>query len=43
MVCLRGDCILNENIAEAIGKMKAVDPAGELVATARSVGIGFGD
>jgi len=43
MVCLRGDRILNVNIAEAIGRMKAVDPAGELVATAKSVGIGFGD
>jgi 6-phosphofructokinase 1 len=43
MVCLRGDRILNVDIAEAIGRMKAVDPAGELVATARSVGIGFGD
>ena len=31
------------DIAEAIGKMKAVDPKGELVNTARSVGIHFGD
>ncbi|MGH9670344.1 MAG: 6-phosphofructokinase [Terriglobales bacterium] len=43
MVCLRGDRILSVDIAEAIGRMKAVDPAGELVATAKSVGIGFGD
>ncbi|HEV2021673.1 MAG TPA: ATP-dependent 6-phosphofructokinase [Terriglobales bacterium] len=43
MVCLRGDRILDVDIAEAIGRMKAVDPAGELVATAKSVGIGFGD
>jgi ATP-dependent phosphofructokinase / diphosphate-dependent phosphofructokinase len=43
MVCLRGNHILSVDIAEAIGKMKAVDPAGELVATAKSVGIGFGD
>jgi 6-phosphofructokinase 1 len=43
MVALRGDRILNVDISEAIGRMKAVDPAGELVATAKSVGIGFGD
>ena len=43
MVCLRGDRILSVDITEAIGRMKAVDPAGELVATAKSVGIGFGD
>ena len=43
MVALRGDRILSVDIAEAIGRMKAVDPAGELVATAKSVGIGFGD
>ena len=43
MVCLRGNRILNVDISEAIGRMKAVDPAGELVVTARSIGIGFGD
>ena len=43
MVAVRGDRIVSVDIAEAIGRMKAVDPAGELVATARSIGIGFGD
>jgi phosphofructokinase-like protein len=43
MVAVRGDRIVSVDIAEAIGRMKAVDPAGELVATAKSVGIGFGD
>ena len=43
MVCLRGDRILDVDISEAIGRLKAVDPKGELVTTAKSVGIGFGD
>ncbi len=43
MVGLRGDKIVFVNIVDAIGKMKAVDPNGELVNTARSVGIHFGD
>jgi phosphofructokinase-like protein len=43
MVALRGGRIEYVDIAEAIGKMKAVDPDGELVNTARSVGIHFGE
>jgi hypothetical protein len=43
MVGLRGDKIVSVNIADAIGKMKAVDPTGEMVNTARAVGIHFGD
>jgi len=43
MVALRGGKIEFVDIAEAIGKMKTVDPAGEMVNTARSVGIHFGD
>ena len=43
MVCLRGARIQSADIAEAIGAMKAVDPAGDLVRTARAVGISFGD
>jgi ATP-dependent phosphofructokinase / diphosphate-dependent phosphofructokinase len=43
MVALRGGKIEFVDIAEAIGKMKAVDPKGELVNTARSVGIHFGE
>jgi 6-phosphofructokinase 1 len=30
-------------IARAVGTLKTVDPAGETVAAARSVGISFGD
>jgi 6-phosphofructokinase 1 len=43
MVALRGGRIEYVDIAEAIGKMKSVDPKGELVNTARSVGIHFGE
>jgi 6-phosphofructokinase 1 len=43
MVCLRNECIRAVDIHEAIGKMKMVDPAGELVRTARAIGISFGD
>jgi 6-phosphofructokinase 1 len=43
MVALRGGKIEFVDIAEAIGKMKAVDPQGELVNTARAVGIRFGE
>ena len=43
MVALRGNRIEYVDIAEAIGKMKAVDPNGDLVNTARSVGIHFGE
>jgi len=43
MVCLRHECIQSVAIAEAIGKMKSVDPNGELVNTARAIGICFGD
>jgi phosphofructokinase-like protein len=43
MVALRGEDIVCVGIEEAIGRMKAVDPNGELVTIARSVGIHFGD
>jgi phosphofructokinase-like protein len=43
MVALRGGKIVYVDIAEAIGKMKRVSPKGELVNTARSVGIHFGN
>lgn len=43
MVALRGDKIEFVDIAEAIGKLKSVDPNGELVNTARSIGIHFGE
>jgi ATP-dependent phosphofructokinase / diphosphate-dependent phosphofructokinase len=43
MVCLRADRIHAVDIAEAIGQLKQVDPEGELVHAARSIGICFGD
>ena len=43
MVCLRGGTIHSVPIAEAVGAMKCVDPNGEMVRTARSIGICFGD
>jgi len=43
MVCLRGDRIADVPLAEAVTVQKLVDPAGPLVATARALGVGFGD
>jgi phosphofructokinase-like protein len=43
MVCLRGERVEAVEIAEAVGRTKLVDPNGELVNTARAVGICFGD
>jgi len=43
MVCLRNASIQTVKIADAIGKLKMVDPQGEMVRTARAVGICFGD
>ncbi len=43
MVCLRNERIQAVDIREAIGKNKTVDPDGELVRTARAIGISFGD
>jgi ATP-dependent phosphofructokinase / diphosphate-dependent phosphofructokinase len=43
MVCLRDARIQDVSIAEAVGKMKAVDPKGEMVTMAKSIGISFGD
>ncbi len=43
MVALRGSKIVHVDISEAIGQMKRVDPEGELVKTARAIGIHFGD
>ncbi len=43
MVCLRNECIGSVDIAEAIGKLKMVNPDGELVRAARAIGISFGD
>jgi ATP-dependent phosphofructokinase / diphosphate-dependent phosphofructokinase len=43
MVCLRGERIEAVNIAQAIGKLKTVDPNGQLVQMAKAIGISFGD
>lgn len=43
MVCLKGTKILYESLENVIGKNRNVDPNGELVETARSIGISFGD
>ncbi len=43
MVCLRGNDISYESLENVIGKDKNVDPEGELVKVARSIGISFGD
>ncbi len=43
MVCLRNTRIEAVDIAQAIGQIKTVDPHGQLVQTARAIGISFGD
>ena len=43
MVSLRQDQIVSVPIKDAISRPKYVDPGGEMVKTARSVGISFGD
>ncbi len=43
MVCLRSGRIEAVDIADAIGHLKIVDPHDQLVETARSIGICFGD
>jgi ATP-dependent phosphofructokinase / diphosphate-dependent phosphofructokinase len=43
MVCLRGESVQTVDIADAVGQLKRVDPSGELVCTARAMGICFGD
>jgi 6-phosphofructokinase len=43
MVCLHKTQIEAVNIADAIGKLKTVDPHGQIVNTARAIGICFGD
>jgi ATP-dependent phosphofructokinase / diphosphate-dependent phosphofructokinase len=43
MVCLRGETIEAVEISDAVGHLKRVDPDGELVHTARAMGISFGN
>jgi phosphofructokinase-like protein len=43
MVALRGDEIVSVPLADAIGHLKRVEPAGQLVRAARAIGVVFGD
>ena len=43
MVSLHGESVVSVDIAHAIGHLKSVNPNGEVVRTARAIGIGFGD
>lgn len=43
MVALHGDSIISVHVSHAIGHLKSVTPNGEIVRTARAIGIGFGD
>jgi len=43
MVALRASSVVGVDVAQAIGRLKSVHPEGELVRTARAIGIGFGD
>jgi phosphofructokinase-like protein len=43
MVCLHNTQIEAVDIAAAVGQLKTVDPHGQIVNTARSIGISFGD
>ena len=43
MVCLQQESIKAVSIIDAAGKMKTVDPDGEIVRAARAIGIAFGD
>lgn len=43
MVALRAGQIVSVDVSEAIGKMKQVDPNGQLVRVAKSIGMCFGD
>jgi phosphofructokinase-like protein len=43
MVAVRGDGIVSVPIRDAVSRPKYVDPDGNMVATARSLGISFGD
>jgi 6-phosphofructokinase 1 len=43
MVSLKGNRITEVPIEEAVGTLKTVDPKGELVNIAKSLGVGFGD
>jgi 6-phosphofructokinase len=43
MVALQAGSVVAVDVAQAIGRLKTVRPDGELVRTARAIGIGFGE
>jgi 6-phosphofructokinase 1 len=43
MAALRGDSIVSVRIADAVSRPKSVDPEGEVVVAARSLGVSFGE
>ena len=43
MVALQGNSVIAVDVAHAIGHLKSVNPTGEIVRTARAIGISFGD
>ena len=43
MVALRAGSVVSVDVGHAIGQLKSVNPHGEVVRTARAIGIGFGD
>jgi 6-phosphofructokinase 1 len=43
MVSLEGNSITTVSLEDAVGRLKTVQPDGELVRIAKSVGVGFGD
>lgn len=43
MVTLRGNEMASDSLEHVIGQIKKVDPAGELLRTAKNIGISFGD
>jgi 6-phosphofructokinase 1 len=43
MVCLQQESIRSVSMMDAVGKMKVVDPNGEIANAARAIGIHFGD
>ena len=43
MVCLRGSSVTSVPMAQALDRLKLVDPEGELVRTAKATGVYFGD
>ena len=43
MVALRPPDTVGVNLSEAVGRLRAVSPTGDLVQAARALGISFGD